>query len=93
MSGWGPVVQNELTQSAAAREHRLSVIEQTGHALHGLASQRALELAANQILTLGFDVTTIDYLTTDRATFACSQPLPPRTDDGHRFHGLVGEPD
>ncbi len=66
--GWE--IQNELTRSASAREHRMSVIEQTGHALHGLPPQPALELAANQILALGFDAATIDHLTANRATFA-----------------------
>ncbi len=66
--GWE--IQNELTQSAAAREHRLRVIEQAGHALHGLAPEPALELVANQILALGFDAATIDYLTINRDTFA-----------------------
>ncbi|MCP4960600.1 MAG: GGDEF domain-containing protein [Actinomycetia bacterium] len=66
--GWE--IQNGLTQSAAAREHRSRVIEQTGHALHGLAPQPALELTAGQLLALGFDAATIDYLTIDRPTFA-----------------------
>ncbi|MCP3910972.1 MAG: GGDEF domain-containing protein [Actinomycetia bacterium] len=66
--GWE--IQNGMTQSAAARERRSTVIEQTGHALHGLAPQPALELTADQVLALGFDAASIDYLTVDRPTIA-----------------------
>ena len=66
--GWE--IQNELTATVAAREHRLGVIERTGFALKNLATPKALELCANQILALGFDASTVQLLTGRKAVLA-----------------------
>lgn len=66
--GWE--IQNALTATVAAREHRLAVIEQAGHALKDLPSQEALELCASQALALGFDSATVEDLTRNRPMFS-----------------------
>ena len=49
--GWE--IQNELTATVATRERRLAVIEQTIPALKELPADRALEVAAGQVLADG----------------------------------------
>ena len=69
--GWE--IQNALTATVAAREHRLAVIEKTGHALKDLPAHEALELCANQTLALGFSGATIEYLSGDQPLFGVGQ--------------------
>ena len=65
--GWE--IQNALTETVAAKEHRLGVIERTGHALRDLEPRVALELSADQILGLGFEASSIEYLRGDRPPY------------------------
>ena len=66
--GWE--IQNELTATVMGRERRLAVIEKTGHALKNLPTQEALEMCANQMLALGFDAATVEFVDTPKQPFA-----------------------
>ena len=65
--GWE--IQNELTATVATRERRLAVIEQTIPALKELPADRALEVAAGQVLALGFEAASVEIKDAARSIY------------------------
>ena len=55
--GWE--IQNEITAIVAAREQRLSVLEQARHALTNTGPDDALTVCASRALALGFEAVTV----------------------------------